>query len=355
MSQQTTARYIITCLALAFLVIPTGCGPGQSNRPIENPDSTPTEQAALAPTSQTPTAPPTEAPLEPGLPEIIHETMPGEPLYTQRLPEECNTGFNFNRAGYRVRPPCDSWGINLLERPVSRDLSNFYHYIDILSARVGSDGDWFYASLDLFGAGVPEDDTPYTYFFEIDLDQNGRGDLLIAVGNLSLYTTEWSVAGVRAWQDQNGDVGGPTAVRPDSQGGDGYETLLFDQGLGEDPDLAWARRSPDAYQRVEFAFKPSLLQGKASFLWWAGAQLGSFAPGAFDLIDSTAEDSLYTIDTTCGWAYGGQSGYNVKFCYVDPGPTKAPEEQGCIQPPHPDLQNNCWWWDEAACQWICIN
>ncbi len=31
------------------------------------------------------------------------------------------------------------------------------------------------------------------------------------------------------------------------------------------------------------------------------------------------------------------------------------EPDTCVKPPHPDLQNNCWWWDEAACQWICIN
>lgn len=358
MTQLTANRFITLSLVLVLLL--AGCSLGQAASPSESPAPAastepppePASQASVTPASETAS----ETSTETALPEITHLVTPGVPIYNQWLPEECNTGFNFNRPGYRIHAPCDSWGTNLLERPVSADLSSFYHYIDILGARVGRSGDWMYASLDLFGAGVPEDDTPYTYFFELDLDQNGRGDILIAATNLALYTTDWTVSGVQAWQDSNGDVGGPTAIRPDGQTGNGYETMLFDQGQGEDPDLAWVRRSPDAYDRIEFAFKPSLLQGKASFLWWAGALHGPFDPGKFDLVDSATEDTLYAVDTTCGLAFGGQSGFNVKFCYIPTGSSAAPEEpDSCIQPPHPDPQNNCWWWDSAACQWICIN
>ncbi|MDX9990812.1 MAG: hypothetical protein RBS68_02075 [Anaerolineales bacterium] len=289
---------------------------------------------------------------------ISHQSRPGNPLYSQALPGECNTGFNY-KIGFRVRPPCDTWGTNMLERAVSADMSSFYHYIDILSARVGKSGDWFYASFDLFGAGMAEEGVPLTYFFELDLDQNGRGDILLAVQDLDLYISEWSVTGVRAWRDLNGDVGGPTAVRPDGQSGDGYETLVFDQGLGDDPDLAWVRHNPDNYQRIEFAFKPALLDRKESFMLWAGAMRGRFDPQAFDLVDSQSETALYEVDTTCGWVFGHEKGYNLKKCFVAPDPTKAPQEESgpaiCIKPPHPNPQDGGWVWNEAKCKWELWN
>jgi hypothetical protein len=325
--------------------------------PITN--NTPTEKTAeIAPTSTSEANIITEATA--AVIVLSHKTQPGSPIYTQHLPGECNTGFNYQPIGYQVRSPCDVWGTNLLERAVSVDMSSFYHYIDILSAQVGKGGDWYYASFDLFGAGIPTDGAMLTYFFELDLDQNGRGDILLAVQDLDLYSSEWTVSGVRVWRDLNGDVGGQTAVRPDTQSGDGYETLISDQGLGDDPDLAWARRAPNRPQRIEFAFKPILLDGKSSFMWWAGAMRGDFNPGDFDLVDNHSETMLYEIDTTCGWFCGYEQGYSIKKCYIAPEPTKRERESEsapeiCVKPPHPDPSNNCWIWFPDKCQWECWN
>ena len=59
------------------------------------------------------------------------------------------------------------------------------------------------------------------------------------------------------YQDANGDVGGkkPVVSEAPPQSGDGYETLVFDQGQGSDPDAAWARVDPNDPSSVQIAFK----------------------------------------------------------------------------------------------------
>jgi hypothetical protein len=244
-----------------------------------------------------------------------------------------------------------------LERAVSSDYDNFYHYIDILSAQAGSRDSWYYLGMDLFGAGMPEDESVFTYYFELDPDQDGRGEILLTVQGLDLFATEWTVAGVRAYRDMNDDVGGETAVRPDDGPGNGYETLIFDEGLGADPDLVWVRRDPDHAQRIEFAFKDSVLEGETSFMWWGGAVLGAFNPAAFDFVDSQDSATFFAADTTCGWVWGHESGMNLRRCYIAPDPTASPgaaAEVGCVQPPRPSA-DPCWIWIEEDCEWVCFN
>jgi hypothetical protein len=348
---------IVSCL-LAVALLVTACSMPQAavEQPIVN--EAPAQPAAVLPEKTEIPAAPTDSPVS--VPaaateiSIVHNSLPGSPVYQKQLPGECNTGFNYQPVGYQVRPPCDVWHTALLERAVSADMGTFYHYLDILSAQTGTDGDWYYASLDLFDAGMPADGVTLTYFFELDLNQDGRGDILLAVENLDLRGTAWTVDGVRAWRDLNGDVGGATAIGPDSQGGDGYETLIFDQGLGDDPDLAWARRDPDRYQRIEFAFKPALLVGNGSFMWWGGAMRGDFDPAAFDLVDANTEKTLYEIDTTCGWIFGHEKAYNARKCFVAPDPTPKPKEDVCVKPPPPS-SDPCYIWFPEKCQWECFN
>ncbi len=189
----------------------------------------------------------------------------------------------------------------------------------------GHSEDWLFFRIDLFGAGFPNDDSPFTYYFELDTNQDGRGNYLIAVTNLDLYTTDWSVTGVKVYLDRNGDVGGRTAIRPDgSSNTDGYDTLIFEAGLGDDSDLAWARHNPSHANQIEFALKKALVGDQANLMWWAGAMMGAFDAQGFDLVDSTSEDTLYAIDTTCGWFLGQEMSYNIRKCYIAPEPTQGP-------------------------------
>jgi len=326
--------HLFILLVSALLLTACSPSPAQTDTPADVPVSTSTQPAPTDSPTQAvqPTDPPTQAPVAVDPTEtpapINHISTPGNPFYNQFLPPgECNTGFNFKPAGYKPPSYCNSWPINLLERPYSEAMDVFYPYLDILSAQVGKDQSWYYASFDLFAAGTPDDGASFTYFFEIDLNQDGRGDILLAVTDLQLFPAEWTVAGVRVWADTNNDVGGPTAVLPDpdAEPGDGYETLLFDQGIGDDPDLAWARHNPNSNQRIEFAFKPALLNGSPSFMWWAGAMRKDFSSESFDLVDIFLEKDLFEVDTTCGWFFAYEKPYNPKKCYIaPPAPTLRP-------------------------------
>lgn len=364
----------VIVLMMGVVLVSSGCSAVNNNEaetteplPVNQVAATSAEGALSAPEAVE--EPSTETNIEPTAPaptpdeaisEIVHATRPDVPVYSQSLPGECNTGYAYTFPGFTVKPPCDNTNINLFERAVSVDLADFYHYVDILSAKAGKDNNWHYLSMELFGAGLPPEGVDLTYYFELDVDQDGRGDILLAVQNLDLYITDWTVSGVQVYGDGNKDNGGMTAIRPDKNSGDGYEMLLFDGGVGDDPDLVWVRHNPDRIQQVEFAFKPSLLNGRSSFMWWAGARLGEFDPAAFDFVDSQDLKAFYAVDTTCGMVQGQETAYNIRKCYIPPTPTQpriqdVPPAFVCIKPPHPDPQSNCWIWFEDLCQWICFN
>jgi hypothetical protein len=379
-----TSSVVLSCLLASALLIATGCAPSPETPTVQTeiiPLANETEEGTEEGPLNTPEISPEDSPVEGEATKavevenlspdptsaIVHQTQPGNPVFTQSISSECNTGYNFSSASYRIQPPCDSWDINLLERAVSADFSQFYQYLDILSARTGLSNGWIYFGIELFGAGVPADGVDLTYFVEIDRDQNGRGDVLISATNLDLYGSDWTTTGVKAFLDLTGDVGGITAVRADSlPGADGYETMVFDDGKGDDPDLVWVRRNPGRFNQVEFAIKTDLLNRDVNFMWWVGALRGGFDPQVFDLVDSQDSASFFEIDTTCGLVYGREEAYNIKKCYVAPIPTPTVHvqsqqataeatEEVCVQPPHPDPQNNCWIWFPEECEWICFN
>jgi hypothetical protein len=125
---------------------------------------------------------------------------------------------------------------------------------------------------------------------------------------------------VVVYRDDNNDVGGAHPLRSDAppQTSDGYETLVFDEGVGPDPDAAWARAPAGAPDRIQIAFKHELIASDTYLLWGAWAEGGTGQPGWFDYNDhftraeagsplSTSPDypldQLASIDNTCRWAY----------------------------------------------------
>jgi hypothetical protein len=290
---------------------------------------------------------------------IQHLVQPGDPKYIDtQIIHDCTLGYTYALGQpAKVIKSCDAWKINILERPMAAGTNNYLPFLDIESAQFGADTDWYYGKVRIYESGLPTEDSPLYYLFELDTDFNGRGDFLLSVQDLPMNQITWTVNGVRVWQDINGDVGSQTAIRADTGStGDGYDALLFDQGVASDPDLIWVRRSPAANNTIEFSFKPSLLGGDPSFSWWAWSFLGQLDPAKFDIVDTVSD--AYQLDNTCTLGFNGDPiGFPNQCKTFQPSPTPPPASNpltGCVKPPRPN-PDSCWIWEADKCQWTCYN
>jgi hypothetical protein len=261
---------------------------------------------------ETPVLPPPEATFTP-TPTITHLMRPDDPgpyvdsfmtdISSEILaPEHRSIGDNFSWSDY--------------ERPFTTDVMDYQPYLDITRGELRVIAPWMYVTIFMVDP-IPADATA-TYSVEIDLDLDGGGDWLVSAA-LPL-TTEWTTDGVRVYHDHNDDVGRPSPLwaDPPPQLTDGYDELVFDQGIGDDPDAAWARIAPGNPDRIQIAFKHSLIALDTHLLWgvWADGLVNQ--PGWFDYNDhftieeagsplSTSPDyplqALASLDNSCRWTY----------------------------------------------------
>jgi hypothetical protein len=206
----------------------------------------------------------------------------------------------------------------LYERPFnSNTMDKYFPYLDIVDTRGFKDDTWGYATISLANAG-PDGGFPGQYAVELDLNKDGRGDWLIRAS--SVTSTDWTITAVQAWKDSDGDIGSavPMVADKNPQGGDGYETLVFDEGKGSLKDGAWARIKPDDPKTVEIAFQLSMLGNPASYAMGAFAGT-SIDPASFDFNDHMTHaqagspltgyqvyplKALAEMDNTCRLAIG---------------------------------------------------
>lgn len=326
-------------LIAGLLVLSVACNLGSqvTNIPTETPlpVSTPTRSPTL---TETPMPIATATP-------IPHVMIPVNP--TGSWKSEVTDPDTSRYAAERRSPGGDYPASNLFERPFNADpMDRYFPELDLIRARLFYDETWVYVVIWLAN---PDQPVPLagTYAVEIDLDVDGRGDFLIAAAS---PLPEWTTDNVRVWEDRNNDVGGATPIRNDAPAsGDGYETLLFDAGLGEDHDLAWARLTPGDANSLQIAFKTTLLSGDYKFTWGVWAVGSLFDPGRYDFNDwmtlaeagspiSTSNQyplkALYEIDNTCRWGVGfNPTGNEPGVCPVakpTPTPTSPPSRQGTI-------------------------
>ena len=268
-------------------------------------------------------------------PVIIHSTIPSSPgglnsYMTDRSSE--------NYAPER-RSIGDNYDWNVMERPFTAETMDYQAHLDITRAELSEISPWFYITIFVEGS-APADSEAY-YSVEVDLDLDGRGDLLVT--GMIPTNSEWTTNFVQVYRDSNGDVGGTTPMRsdPNSSSWDGYDDLVFDQGLGADPDAAWIRRDPAHADRVQLAFKSSLVGGDREFLWGVIADEGQRDPGSMDYNDfftaaqagsPTENNSNYplqevaSLDNTCRWTYDFDPTINyIGMCALPATPTPAPQ------------------------------
>lgn len=235
--------------------------------------------------NETPTAAPSAtlaSPPSATAPAIQHNDVP------IRLPSErknqAGDHDSSSSAAQKRAPGGDRFTFGRFERPFNANTMDVYFpYLDILDTTFYEDETWIYAAIVLKGAD-DNGQLPGRYAFEIDSDLDGRGEWLVLASQPA--SNEWNTEGVQVWFDENKDVGGSVSVGADEKGnGNGYETLLVENGQGSDPDLAWARLSPNNAVTVELAVKRSLLGSDKSYMIgaWAGNQ--ALDPAQFDFND----------------------------------------------------------------------
>jgi hypothetical protein len=284
------------------------------------------------------------------------ETKPGFPVFEQYV-LDCRTKDNAD-AGDPIQPEigCDAWNINRYERPFNADAQDeYYPDLDLLYADLGRSGLWYYVSI---AVEEPEEDAlAGAYGIEIDLDMDSRGDVLVAVQAPAQLDNpqEWSKAGVVVFKDLNSDVGAARARQPDAPAdSDGYEDLIFNQGVGDDRDLAWARAYYGDPTTVEIAFKIDLLEGSGQFYWSAWADEGVVDQALFDYHDRITRENagdvyqgldffpaneIFAVDNTCVQVWGVEpDGDDPALCIFDPHfpPFEPPDDDQC--PPAMDFE-----------------
>ena len=290
--------------------------------------------------------PATSAPAATGLPDlnretptaILHKTSPADP--PAAFVSQIRTSIRPLSPASTGRREAENFNLDFFERPFDQSMNTYYPDLDIRSAAFSRDASWDYGTINLVGQD-PKGGLTEEYAVEIDVNRDGRGDFLIVV---LAPEVGWSTNGVQIWEDRDHDVGGlhPILSDPPPQTGDGYETLLFNQGQSPDPDMAWGRVSPLSYSSVQIAFKRTLFDDAHGFLWGAWAiDPVMFHPDWFDYNDHFTQaeagsplveltqyyplKALYGIDNTCRWAVGfTPTGNEPDICPVPPTPTPTP-------------------------------
>lgn len=265
------------------------------------------------------------------------------------------TGYDVDSSGTASQnraPYGDSYNLNLFERPFTQNTMTYIPALDINTFTLSQSEPWDYVTIGLNG-GNPNDPLGMDYGVELDTNHDGVGDYLVWAH--PPYSTTWSTDTVQVYSDPNHDVGGASPEKSDANAttqapypGDGYETIIFNQGQGNDPDLAWVRVDPNNGSTVQFAFKASL--AGTAFMWGVWADAGLKDPSKFNYNDrftltqagspikGTGDypiKAIYQVDNTCWLAVGFRAtGLEPHLCPTNAPPaapkgTKAPGAPVC--------------------------
>lgn len=276
-------------------------------------------------------------------PEIVHSMKPGS-FPTGRQSGVTDADSSAGAAQNRALAGED-FSRNLYERPFTSETMVYRPDLDIILTTLNRTSDFVYVEIEVQGQH-PDGGLQGTYGFELDLDLDGRGDVLVLASSLQ---SDWSTDGVFAWKDTNNDVGGATPRISDGVEGNGYNDLVFDEGKGSDPDLVWARVSPNNPKAAQLAFKPSLSDWVNEYLWWAVTDNMVKNAAWYDYNDHFTHDEagsplnglaqyplkeLAELDNTCRWSVGFvPDGTEPGLCGIaQPNPTPEPEDGTTPEP-----------------------
>lgn len=314
---------------LLLILILAGC-----NLPGPSPQ---TEPAPAPP----PTEAPSEAPPEPA--PIQHQDVPASIANVRSYPDVTSA----DTAPEKRAPYGDSYEINRLERPFTQDMT-YLPDVDIASFGISEDDTWFYVSIEMVGKN-PNNAPGILFAVELDTNLDSFGDFLIVAE--PPFSEEWSAGNISIFTDTNRDTAGSSASRSDAVfSGNGFDSLIHNlgQGLGNDPDIAWARMNAGQFATVQIAFKKSFSGG--TFLYSILADAGLKDIARLDYIDYFTEadagspvranpnyplKNLFAVDNTCYQAAGFEpTGFEPKICPEIVQPEIAvPGQPGGVPPP----------------------
>ncbi|WKZ46240.1 MAG: hypothetical protein QY306_10520 [Anaerolineales bacterium] len=281
--KQRTVRINVAWVAIVLAALACNIPSSSTEVPTTQPPAT--ELVAVIDTATSP--PPTEIPIQ-------HQVFP------VNLPE--------NRSGHagdydssvtaseKKANGGDRFTFERFERPFnSNTMDIYYPELDIVDTFVYEDATWMYGTIQVVDRSAVNV-SPYRFAMQVDIEADGKGDFLVTA--LNPPSTDWTTNGVQVFQDANSDVGDLTAMFTDENAtdGDGFETLVFDQGKGNDPDVAWARVSPQNPNIVELAVKRSTFNNTAIYMvnMWTGH--GSLDPALFDFSDHFTHEQAGAAD-----------------------------------------------------------
>ena len=318
-----------------------------------------TEESAVPAATEEPVLetiiPPTEA-------SIVHVNQPGD-LPPNRSGHAGDYDSSIT-AGNKTSGGGDRFTFGRFERPFNADTMDIYFpELDIVDTLIYQDNMWLYGVITLRSRSE-NGSLNGTYGVEFDLNLDGKGDWLVLVDEPS--SAEWTTDGVRVYHDTNRDVGGvmPTLTDDPPVFTDGFENKVFDAGIGNDPDLAWVRISPDDPNTIYIAIKSAILEGTGNAYlvgMWAGNE--DLDPAIFDHNDHfTHEEAgaadkgleffypvkqISELDNSCRMAVGFQpKGNEPGLC---PLAVVEDEPGGCTPPPNGCFGSVPLYWNPATC------
>jgi hypothetical protein len=326
MKKKSNPLFVILLCGLILAACTSASQPSEAPT-LAEPESNVTE----APITESEATAPAIVEPEATAPSVQHADVPTSPPATGGEKWTDHSTLNSGNAGRALAG--DDFSDGKFERPYNATTMDVYFpQLDIDKVAVyPDDATWVYAIISMVGRDA-NNSFAGQYAIELDLDQNGVGEFLIRVDHPA--SAEWTTEGVRVYQDVNADIGGVKPTRADSDGAnsDGYETVLFDQGTGDDADLAWVRLDPADANSFQIAYKQSLLGGEKTYTAgvWAGTQLDA---ASFDYNDQfTYEQAgaanlefttfypikeLSEFDNTCRYAIGyDATGLELGICLV---------------------------------------
>lgn len=290
-------KILIFCLSTLIILLVVGCAsPSAASQPETMNTEVSTEKTA--PTEEIVSIPATEVPAS--APEINHTDIPialSENRYGEAADFDSSKVItNESLVGG------DRFTFGRFERPFNANaMDTYYPDIDIVNTAVFQDDTWIYGQLSIkeleFNSSKEAE-----YAVEIDTDLDGKADWLIVSSKPS--GSDWTVGNVFIYTDADNDVGGTTPYLTDSPlpEGNGFETLVFDQGNGDDSDAAWVRISPEDPNTIEFSIKRSVLGAPSYFMlnMWAGYSLD---PSTFEINDRYTHEEAGAADEGLEYFY----------------------------------------------------